>query len=138
MVNQLYLNKTLTKWKKQVLSNHVHFRYLFLSMFSSTSHIQMSLISLEVKGSIKIKKSPLYKDHLQKHPCVKSQSPFRICILPLLVCLFSCFRSSKNPIGSLHPIFIKQEVSFHNSNLPMGIVAGEGDFHYQHNINCIF
>lgn len=89
------------------------------------SHTQKTLISLEdIKGIIKIKRSPLYKVHLQKNPCVKSQSQFKIYILPLLVCLFSFFRNSRNQIDSLHTMFMKQEVSFHNSNLPMRIVGG--------------
>ena len=97
-------------------------------MFLLTSHTQKTLISLEVKGITKIKRSPLYKQSTfaTKNPCVKSQSQFRIHILPLLVCLFSFFRNSRNQTDSLHLMFMKQEVSFHNSNLPMRIVAGCG------------
>ena len=48
-------------------------------MLLLTSHTQKTLISLEdIKGIIKIKRSPLYKVHLQKkNPCVKSQSHLR-------------------------------------------------------------
>lgn len=57
-------------------------------MFLLTSYTQKTLISLEVKG-IKIKRSPLYKIHLQQKPLCKIPGQFRIHILPLLVCLFS-------------------------------------------------
>lgn len=92
-------------------------------MFLLTSYTQKTLISLEVKG-IKIKRSPLYKIIYNKKPLCKIPGQFRIHILPLLVCLFSFFRNSRNQTDSLHPMFMKQEVSFHNSNLPMRIVAG--------------